>query len=106
MFSLNRGNNPMNKVILLFAMLLCVSQGFSEPVTKQTVKVRSGWSQSGAVTFRLHETCYARLYHVEGKPFAYEGTPENEKPYYEKLLKPGKHVITVQGYYYLELTKK
>ena len=64
--------------------------------------IRTGWSYSGQIQFRITEPQNMTLYHDANKPFAYESI-ENEKPYYTRHLDKGEYVLTIQGYYFLDL---
>ena len=63
---------------------------------------RAGWSYSGTVTFKTTEASRMLLYHNPESAFPYEGKPD-EAPIFERDVPAGKYVLTVEGYYYLDL---
>jgi hypothetical protein len=83
----------MVKIIFsLLAFILCIG------ATTQ----RAGWSYSGSNTFTIKEDATIRLYHDPSRSQPYENL-EGEHAMYEKRLKAGKYVLTIEGYYFMEL---
>jgi hypothetical protein len=77
----------------LLAFVLCVGAATQ----------RAGWSYSGSNTFKTSKPTTVRLYHNPSTSFPYDGKPENENPIFIMELEPGNYVLTIEGYYYMEL---
>jgi len=83
----------MKKILCgLLAFIICVGAATQ----------RTGWSYSGRNTFRLKEEATATLYHDPKRSHPYDAYTD-EEPIFMKHLKPGKYVLTVEGYYHMEL---
>jgi len=82
----------MKKFLLLFCCLFLIG------ATTQ----RAGWSYSGTVKFTLKEACTVILFHDEKRAFPYEDVSK-ETPIAKMALKPGNYMLTVEGYYFMEL---
>jgi hypothetical protein len=80
--------------------ILCGMLAFVISVSAATY--RSGWSYSGQNTFNLRETATIRVYHDPKRPFSYEDKIDDDLVF-EKLVEPGKYVLTVEGYYLMEV---
>ena len=84
----------MKKILLgLLAFIICVGAATQ----------RAGWSYSGRNTFRITEEAEVKLYHDPKRSFPYEGDLVEDDIIFDKLLKPGKYVLTVEGYYHMDV---
>jgi hypothetical protein len=63
---------------------------------------RAGWSYSSQITFKIKEPSQVTLYHDPESPHPYEGAPD-EAPIFDKKLGPGKYMLTIEGYYHLDV---
>jgi hypothetical protein len=64
--------------------------------------VRTGWSYSGQIQFRISEPQTMTLYHDPDRHQAYESI-DGDSPYYTRNLDKGEYVLTIQGYYFMDL---
>jgi hypothetical protein len=83
----------MKYLAVIILCLLCLGATF-----------RSGWSYSGQIRFKLNEDVEAILYHIPDSPHPYGPiAPDDEKPFHTQKLDKGVYLLTVEGYYYLDL---